>query len=66
MKEEKVIPLPGSPVSMTLAADGKSAYCSIQDLDTVLEISLLERKILRSFKTPPHSGPDPVMPIARP
>jgi DNA-binding beta-propeller fold protein YncE len=65
MKEEKVIPLPGSPVSMTLSADGKSGYCSIQDLDTVFEISIAERKILRSFKTPPHSGPDPVAPLPR-
>jgi YVTN family beta-propeller protein len=65
MKEEKTIPLPGSPVSMTLSADGKSAYCSIQDLDTVYEVSIAERKILRSFKTPPHSGPDPVMPLPK-
>jgi YVTN family beta-propeller protein len=65
MKEEKAIPLPGSPVSMTLSADGKSTYCSVQDLDTVFEISIAERKIVRSFKTPPHSGPDPVMPIPR-
>jgi YVTN family beta-propeller protein len=65
MKEEKIIPLPGSPVSMTLSADGKSTYCSIQDLDTVFEISIADRKILRSFKTPPHSGPDPVMPLPR-
>ena len=65
MKEEKVIPLPGSPVSMTLAADGKTAYCSVQDQDTVFVISLAERKILRSFKTPDHSGPDPVTPIPR-
>jgi YVTN family beta-propeller protein len=63
MKEEKVIPLPGSPVSMTLSADGKSAYCSIQDMDTVFEISIAERKIVWSFKTPAHSGPDPVMPV---
>ncbi|HVW87276.1 MAG TPA: hypothetical protein VHB50_21465 [Bryobacteraceae bacterium] len=63
MKEEKTIPLPGMPVSMTLAANGKTAYCSLQDLDTVYEISIPERKILRSFKTPPHSGPDPVLPL---
>ena len=65
LKEEKVIPLPGSPVSMTLSADGKSAYTSVQDLDTVFEISIAERRILRSFKTPPHSGPDPVMPLPK-
>jgi len=63
MKEEKVIPLPGSPVSMTLSADGKLAYCSIQDLDTVFEVSIADRKIIGNFKTPPHSGPDPVLPL---
>jgi hypothetical protein len=52
MTEQKTIPLPGPPVSMTLLADGKPAYCSVQDMDTVSEI-----------KTPPHSGPDPVLPI---
>jgi YVTN family beta-propeller protein len=64
-KEEKVVPLPGSPVSMTLSADGQLAYCSVQDQDTVFVISIAERKILRSFKTPEHSGPDPVSPIPR-
>jgi DNA-binding beta-propeller fold protein YncE len=63
MKEEKTIPLPGSPVSMTLSADGKVAYCSVQDMDTVFEISLADRRIAKGFKTPPHSGPDPVLPI---
>ncbi|MDE3198833.1 MAG: YncE family protein [Acidobacteriota bacterium] len=65
MKEEKTIPLPGSPVSMTLSADGKTAYTAIQDRDEVFEISIASRSILRSFKTPPHSGPDPVMPLPK-
>lgn len=65
MKEEKQIPLPGSPVSMTLSADRKLAYCSIQEQDTVYVISVAERKILRSFQTPAHAGPDPVLPIPR-
>jgi DNA-binding beta-propeller fold protein YncE len=65
LKERKIIPLPGSPVSMTLSADGKSAYSSVQDLNTVFEISIADQKILRSFKTPPHSGPDPVMPLPK-
>ncbi len=64
MREEKAIPLPGAPVSMTLSPDGNTAYCSVQDADTVFVISVPERRIANSFKTPPHSGPDPVMPIA--
>jgi YVTN family beta-propeller protein len=65
MKEEKVIPLPGSPVSMTLSKDRKLAYCSIQEQDTVYVISVAERKIMRSFHTPAHSGPDPVLPLPK-
>lgn len=60
MKEEKVIPLPGSPVSMTLSADGKLAYCSIQDMDMVYVVSVKNRKIVRTFKTPVDAHPDPV------
>jgi YVTN family beta-propeller protein len=63
LKEEKVIPLPGAPVSMTLSPDRKLAYCSLQDQDTVYVISVAERRILRSFRTPAHAGPDPVLPI---
>ncbi len=66
LKQTKILPLPGPPVSMTLSADGKLAYCSVQDLDTVFVVSLARRTILRSFKTPPHSGPDPVLPIPAP
>lgn len=61
LKEEKVIPIDGPPVSMTLSRDGREAYCSIQEMDMVLVISLSERRIVRSFKTPPGSGPDPVL-----
>ena len=63
MKEEGTIALPGSPVSMTLSADGSRAYCSVQDRDTVFVISLAGRTIVQTLKTPPHSGPDPVLPI---
>jgi YVTN family beta-propeller protein len=63
LREELVIPLPGSPVSMTLSKDRKVAYCSIQEQDTVYVISVAERRILRSFHTPAHAGPDPVLPL---
>lgn len=61
LKEEKLIPLPGPPVSMTLSADGKLAYCSMLAQDTVFVISIGERRIVNTFKTPPQSGPDPVL-----
>ena len=60
LKQEKLIPLPGSPVSMSLSGDGKLAYCSIQDMDTVYVVSVAKRKIVRTFKTPAGAKPDPV------
>ena len=60
MKQEKLIPLPGSPVSMSLSGDGKLAYCSIQDMDTVYVVSVAKREIVRTFKTPVGAKPDPV------
>lgn len=60
MKQETLIPLPGSPVSMSLSADGKLAYCSIQEMDTVYVVSVAKRKIVRTFKTPAGAKPDPV------
>jgi len=60
MKQEKLISLPGSPVSMSLSKDGTLAYCSVQDMDTVFVISLAKRDIVHTFKTPPGSHPDPV------
>ena len=46
----------------SVSADGKLAYCSVQDQDTVYVISIAGRSILRSFKTPRGAGPDPVLP----
>jgi YVTN family beta-propeller protein len=65
MKAGKELPLPGPPVSMTLSADGRTAYCAVLQQDTIFVISVPEQRILRSFKTPPGSGPDPVLPIPR-
>jgi YVTN family beta-propeller protein len=65
MKAGKELPLPGPPVSMTLSGDGRTAYSAVLQQDTIFIISVPEQKILRSFKTPPGSGPDPVLPIPR-
>jgi hypothetical protein len=65
MKAGKELPLPGPPVSMTLSADGRTAYSAVLQQDTIFIISVPEQRILRSFKTPPGSGPDPVLPIPR-
>jgi YVTN family beta-propeller protein len=63
MRGGKELPLPGPPVSMTLSADGKTAYCAVLQQDTIFVISVPEQRIVKSFKTPPGSGPDPVLPI---
>jgi DNA-binding beta-propeller fold protein YncE len=58
-------PLGGRPVSLSLSPDGKLAYASAEDDDTVYVVSVPERKLVREFKTPKGSGPDPVHALAR-
>jgi DNA-binding beta-propeller fold protein YncE len=55
----------GKPVSLSLSTDGKLAYASAEDDDTVYVLSVPDRKLVREFKTPKGSGPDPVHPLAR-
>ena len=62
-KEVAQIPLPGQPVSLTLSADRKHAYCSVQAQDKIFEISIADRRIVRVIDTPKGAGPDPVYPI---
>lgn len=57
------VKLAGRPVSLSLSADGQRAYAAAQDQDVVYVISVPDRKILRSFKTPPGYGPDPVLEV---
>lgn len=53
--------LPGPPLSLLMSGDGKHAYIGVQDRDTVVVVSVAGRQIVRSFKTPEGSGPDPVL-----
>jgi hypothetical protein len=46
---------------MTLSPDGNYAYIGVQDQDTVAIVSVHDRKIVRTFKTPQGAGPDPVL-----
>jgi YVTN family beta-propeller protein len=55
------VKLEGSPVSLSLSPDGERAWAAVQDRDTVYCVSVKERRILRSFRTPQGSGPDPVI-----
>ena len=55
------VKLGGRPVSLSVSPDGRRAYAAAQDQDTVYVISVPDHKILRSFKTAPGAGPDPVL-----
>ncbi len=57
------IDLPGHVVSLNLSRDGKLAYASDEDHDTVFVVSLADRKVVRQIKTTPGAGPDPVMEV---
>lgn len=57
------VKLGGRPVSLSLSPDGQRAYASAQEADTVYVVSVPERRILRSFKTPAGAAPDPVLEV---
>jgi YVTN family beta-propeller protein len=56
--------LPEHVVSLNLSRDGKLAFASAEDKDTVFVVSLADRTIVRQISTTPGAGPDPVMEIA--
>lgn len=55
------IAVEGEPISLSVSQDGQYAFASSEEIDTVHIISLKDRKLLRSFKTPKGAGPDPVL-----
>ena len=55
------IAVEGEPISLSVSADGLYAFASSEEIDTVHIISLKDRKLVRSFKTPKGAGPDPVL-----
>ena len=58
------IAVEGEPISLSVSADGKFAFASSEEIDTVHIISLADRKLVRSFKTPKGAGPDPVLMVS--
>lgn len=52
----------GQIVSLHLSHDGKTAYAANENQDTVYAVSLPEKKLIRTFKTPKGYAPDPVAP----
>jgi DNA-binding beta-propeller fold protein YncE len=55
---------PDHVVSLNLSRDGKLAFASAEDKDTVFVVSLPEQKVVRTIHTASGSGPDPVVEIA--
>jgi DNA-binding beta-propeller fold protein YncE len=57
------VSLGGRPVSLNVSRDGKYAFASAQDDDMVYVVSIVERQITRTIKTPKGAGPDPVQEV---
>ncbi len=55
------IAVEGDPISLSVSRDGQYAFASSEEIGMVHVISLMIRKLVRSFKTPKGAGPDPVL-----
>jgi YVTN family beta-propeller protein len=60
-KQIAEIQVDGPPVSLTLSGDGRTAFASVEERDTVYVVSVPDRKITTTFSTKPGSHPDPVI-----
>ena len=60
-KQRGTIQLKGPIVSLNLSPDGRTAYASAEDEDTVFVVSVPDRKVVRTFKTASGAHPDPVV-----
>lgn len=54
------IKLPYKPFSLQVSSDEKFAYVSAEEQNIIYIISIDDKKIVRKFKTPPGTRPDPV------
>jgi YVTN family beta-propeller protein len=52
----------GQIVSLHLSHDGRIAYAANENMDTVYQVSLAEKRIVHTFKTAKGHAPDPVVP----
>lgn len=60
-KETGHVPVNGTPVSLHVSTDGKLAFASGEEQDTIFVVSIADRKLLRSFQTAKGAGPDPAI-----
>jgi len=53
--------LTNNPVSCTLSQDGRLAFASAEEQDTVYVVSIETKRIVGEIKTAAGAGPDPVL-----
>ena len=57
------IPVGGQTMSIALSPDAQLAYTGIQEHDQIAVVSVRDRKLVKTFKTAPGSGPDAIIPL---
>ena len=57
------VPVGGQTMSIALSPDARSAYTGIQEHDRIAVVSVRDRKLAKTFKTAPVSGPDAIIPL---
>jgi len=62
-KQIAEVPVGGQTMSIALSPDAQFAYTGIQEHDRISVVSVRDRKLVRSFKTAPGSGPDAIIPL---
>ena len=60
-KQLAEVPVGGQTMSIALSPDAHLAYTGIQEHDQIAVVSVRDRKLLRTFKTAPGSGPDAII-----
>ena len=53
----------GTPVSLSISAEGQTAYASGEEQDTLFVISIAEKRLVREIKTAKGAAPDAVFAI---
>src|SRR5579884_511587 len=62
-KQIAQVPVGGQTMSIALSPDAQLAYTGIQEHDQIAVVSVRDRKLVRTFKTAPGSGPDAIIPL---
>jgi len=60
-REKARLHVEGVPISLSVSADGKYAFASAEEQDTVYVIDVTGMKLIRKFQTAKGAGPDPAV-----